>query len=207
MPRISIINSGIGNIASVKFAFEAAGAEVSLVNEAAKLDSSCDAAVLPGVGNFRHAMEHLSSRGYPDKLRSAVLDDGLPFLGICLGMQLLADEGEEGGPAKGLGLIPGRVVRLAPPPQFRIPHMGWDDVDVLRREPLFSGLPDGPSFYFVHSYYFDAEAECVSAECDYGGKFPVAVQKGSIFGTQFHPEKSQRNGELVVANFLDYIRR
>ncbi|VVC04502.1 GMP synthase [glutamine-hydrolyzing] subunit A [Candidatus Bilamarchaeum dharawalense] len=205
MPKISILNLGIGNINSVKVALTNLNAEVKVVDNASELSSS-DALVLPGVGNFNHVMNYLRSNGYLESLYSIVIDQQTPFLGICLGMQLLAVEGEEGGVTPGLGWIKGRVVKLKGPSPFHIPHMGWDDIHIIQKEPLLSKLPTTPSFYFVHSYYFESDPSFVTATCDYGFNFPVSVQKNNIFGVQFHPEKSQKNGLTVLSNFLNYIK-
>jgi glutamine amidotransferase len=206
MPTISILCLGISNTNSVKVAFESIGADIKLVNQAVEL-GACDGIVMPGVGSFRHAMEALAAGGYPERLQKAVVEDRTPFLGICLGMQMLAEEGDEGGRTEGLGWIGGNVRRLQPPSALRVPHIGWDDIRIRTRAPLFEGLPQNPSFYFVHSYYLDAEPAHVSATCDYGAPFPVSVQKDNIFGVQFHPEKSQKNGTMVLKNFLEHIKR
>ena len=205
MPKISVINLGIGNIASVRFAFAGLGADVHLVEKSSQLGDS-DAIVSPGVGNFRHAMQQIEAAGFPEVLADKI-EANTPFLGICLGMQLLAEYGEEGGVCKGLGFVPGRVVKVPEDPQHTMPHMGWDDINIILEEPLFVGMPPKPSFYFVHSYYFMAGKENVSATCEYGTEFPVAVQKDRIFGVQFHPEKSQKNGLRFLGNFYDYLRR
>jgi len=206
MPTISILCLGISNTNSVKVAFESAGASVRLVSSAAELKDS-DGIVMPGVGSFKHAMEALRQGGFPPRLQKAVIEDRTPFLGICLGMQMLADEGDEGGQTQGLGWISGKIKRLTPPPSFRVPHIGWDDIVIQKRQPLFEGLPPSPSFYFVHSYFLDADKRYASASCDYGTPFPVGVQKDHIFGVQFHPEKSQKNGAVVLRNFLSHIKR
>lgn len=213
MGRIALLNLGISNISSIKNALERLGVSTELV---AKSDDGCSgsvrnpdfsAVVLPGVGNFRYAMNQMRAGKLDIWIRKQI-ENGTPFLGICLGMQLLADYGEEGGHTQGLGLVPGSVVKLVVAPPFRTPHQGWDDVAIRIPEPLYGGFPMEPrSFYFVHSYFFNTDSRFVSSTCTYGTKIPASVQKDNIFGTQFHPEKSQANGEQVLRNFLDYIRR
>lgn len=206
MPNILIINLGIGNVNSVAAAFKNLNTTVKLTENSDEL-IKCDAIVLPGVGSFKHAMEFLNKESYIKKLNQLVIKDKIPFLGICLGMQLLADEGEEWGTTKGLGWIPGRVVKLNESKNFRVPHIGWDDIQVKKESPLFLGLPAESSFYFVHSYYLDADNSIVNAYCDYGKKISVGVQKENIFGVQFHPEKSQKNGIQLLKNFLEHIKK
>lgn len=202
MLNISIINLGVGNITSVAVAFRSLGAEVKIVNSSAELEK-CDGIVLPGVGNFKHTMEFLNNNNFVKKLNKLVIEDKIPFLGICLGMQLLAEEGEEGGLTKGLGWIKGKVIKLDLDKEFRIPHIGWDDVKFVRENSLFKGIDKDASFYFVHSYHFACDdKEAITSICNYGGDFVSSVQKGNIFGTQFHPEKSQGNGVKVLENFL-----
>lgn len=205
MLNISIINLGVGNINSVAVAFRSLGADVKIVNNSAELEK-CDGIVLPGVGNFTHTMEFLNSNNFVKKLNKLVIEEKIPFLGICLGMQLLAEEGEEGGLTKGLGWIKGKVIKLDLKEEFRIPHIGWDDVKFMGENSLFDGINSNSSFYFVHSYHFDcSDKESITSICNYGGDFVSSVQKDNIFGVQFHPEKSQGNGIKVIENFLGIL--
>jgi glutamine amidotransferase len=160
--------------------------------------------ILPGVGAFFDGMRNIRKRSLDEILREQVMERGIPLLGICLGMQLLATRGWEGGETEGLGWIDGEVRRLEPQGgDTRIPHIGWNEVEVLRESPLFRGVPAGKDFYFDHSYHY-----CVGDERDllartsYCGGFASAVGRGCVFGVQFHPEKSQRMGFQVLRNFL-----
>ena len=160
--------------------------------------------VLPGVGSFCDGMRHLSERGWVEEIRKAALEDKVPFLGICLGMQLLSSKGFEGGETEGLGLIPGEVKKLiADSPETRIPHVGWNELVISRENPLFAGIPNRSDFYFVHSYHFVTDnTEDIAALTPYCGSFVSVVARGNIFGTQFHPEKSSRAGFRLLRNFL-----
>ena len=200
--KVAVIDYGMGNLASVRRALEEVGASASIVGDP---DAIGDAThiVLPGVGAFKDAMSRLDAAAWPERLKRAVQMEGIPLLGICLGMQLLADSGEEGGITEGLGLVPGRVMRLTAAARKRIPHVGWNDVNALKDAALFEGIPDGADFYFVHSYHFvPAEATTGLASTDYCGKFISAVSCGCVFGVQFHPEKSSRHGLRLLRNFL-----
>ncbi|HEX9125969.1 MAG TPA: imidazole glycerol phosphate synthase subunit HisH, partial [Methylomirabilota bacterium] len=160
--------------------------------------------VLPGDGAFHDAMGNLQSLGLLEPLRAA-LDDGRPFLGICLGYQLLFTESEEFGQGKGLDVIPGVVRRF--PSGLKVPHMGWNQVEHRGDLAIFDGIPSGADFYFVHSYYpATAEGSLQVATCTYGITFPAAVGKGALFATQFHPEKSQRWGLRLLENFAAFVR-
>ncbi len=206
MLKISIINLGIGNINSVAIAFKELNTNVKIIDNSLELEK-CDAIILPGVGNFKHTMKYLEKENYIETLNKLVIKEKVPFLGICLGMQLLAEKGEEGGIINGLGFIPGKVIKLnSKNPEYRIPHMGWDDIEIIKKEPLFINFPENPSFYFVHSYYLDIKPSFVSSYCNYTGKIPASVQKDNIFGVQFHPEKSQKKGMQLLKNFCNYVR-
>ncbi|HML53897.1 MAG TPA: imidazole glycerol phosphate synthase subunit HisH [Solidesulfovibrio magneticus] len=205
MKRVAIIDYGMGNLVSVVNAVNALGVEALVADSPADLGRASHI-VLPGVGAFADAMRNLGDRGWIPALEEAALGQGKPFLGICLGMQLLAATGMEHGEHKGLGWIKGRVERLVPQGEgLRVPHVGWNAVHPVpgAGDGLFHGLADGEDFYFVHSYAFVPEdpAHC-AAVCDHGGLFCAAVASGRVFGTQFHPEKSQRAGWRVLANFL-----
>lgn len=202
--RIDIIDYGMGNLRSVRNALERFGCDVRISSDAAAL-SGADALILPGVGAFGEAMSNLQQRKLVEPLRRAVLDEGVPLLGICLGMQLLADSSEERGNFSGLSLIPGHVRQLAVAQPLRLPHIGWNGVSISKRAPLFNEIQDGGSFYFVHSYWFECDSKYVSGVTDYGGDITAAVQRARIFGVQFHPERSQRKGLRLLRNFVDFV--
>jgi glutamine amidotransferase len=199
---VVIVDYGMGNLASVQRALEecAVAAEVA-ANPAALARASH--VVLPGVGAFGDAMARLRDGGWVAPLRQLAAD-GVPLLGICLGMQLLADCGEEGGAHDGLGLIPGRVVRLHPVgTRERVPHVGWNEVLAKREDPLLESIAQCTDFYFVHSYHFVVSNEDnIVARTPYCGEFVSVVRAGSVMGTQFHPEKSSRAGFRLLRNFL-----
>ncbi|TVR39930.1 MAG: imidazole glycerol phosphate synthase subunit HisH [Planctomycetota bacterium] len=192
----------MGNLASVANAVDACGYDPLRCSSAAAL-AQAERIILPGVGSFRTAAERLHDGGWTAALHHHVAA-GRPLLGICLGMQLLASWGEEGGGAAGLDLIPGRVEPLRVEP-LRIPHVGWNSVELKRTHPCFAGIKPGRDFYFVHSYHFRVDqAEHRLAVTDYGSPVVCAVAQGSVLGLQFHPEKSQRNGLALLEAFLHW---
>lgn len=199
--RVGIIDYGMGNLQSVANACEYLGFEAQILNHPEMLQTH-DRVILPGVGAFAQGSRNLKAAGWDGAIREFVRAGEGSLLGICLGMQLFADEGAEGGAASGLGLISGRVARL-PEKGLRIPHIGWNDARVQRPDSLFE--PDSADdFYFVHSYYFDAGNQAdVAATCEYGIRFACAVHKGKVAGVQFHPEKSQESGLRILKNFLE----
>lgn len=201
--KVGIVNYGMGNLGSVRRALEDLGVQVFVAEHPAALFEA-NRAVLPGVGAFGEGMAHLRDGGWVEVVRR-IVHEGKPLLGICLGMQMLASAGDEGGDEAGLGLIAGRVRRIdALGCTLRIPHVGWNDVRFDAGEPLFAGVPDGADFYFVHSYALDAENEHdVVARTNYGVPVVAAVRHGHVFGTQFHPEKSSRCGRRLLRNFID----
>lgn len=204
MPVVGIIDYGMGNIGSMRRALEECGARVVIAREPDRLHGITHM-VLPGVGSFNVAATHLQEAGFLSVITQLVEEKSIPLLGVCLGMQLLASKGEEGGLSDGLGLIPGRVVQLASTGQVeRIPHVGWNEIQTIRvGSKLLSGFSTGEDFYFVHSYHFIAdEQSSVAAQTPYCGNFTSVVENGNIFGTQFHPEKSQRSGFRLLRNFL-----
>jgi glutamine amidotransferase len=199
---IAIVDYGIGNLGSVAKAFRALGAPVSLSGDADLLRSA-RALVLPGDGAFGAAMEELDRRALLPVLHEAVRD-GRPLLGICIGMQLLFQEGEEHGRHRGLGLLPGRVRRLDPSGGLPVPHMGWNSLDKRQPHWLLDGIEDGAYVYFVHSFCCHAEPESVLASSDYGGEVAAIVGRDRVLGVQFHPEKSQKVGLKLLENFVSH---
>lgn len=212
METVALIDYGSGNLRSAAKALEraAAGCHDSfqvLVTSDADAVRKADRVVLPGVGAFADCKRGLSEvPGMLDALDEVVHGKGRPFLGICVGMQLMAERGREYGVTEGLGWIKGEVVKLEPAdPTLKIPHMGWNELDIRREHPLLAGLPERAHAYFVHSYRFAVERpEDVIASADYGGPFAAVVGRDNLVGTQFHPEKSQETGLALVANFLTW---
>lgn len=197
-----VIDYGMGNLGSVRRALEECGASVILSSDPASL-TGAERIVLPGVGAFAEGVKNLKAGSWPGEIRKALDNPRVALIGICLGMQLLADEGRESGQSKGLGLIPGVVERMHAGEGERIPHIGWNELRLLRASPLLHGIDDRTDFYFVHGYQFNvAEDADVLGMTPYGGGFTAAVQRGNIFGTQFHPEKSSRAGFQILKNFL-----
>lgn len=198
---IAIVDYGMGNIASVRNALRSLGADPLITSKAADFAAATHI-ILPGVGSFADGMAELHRRGIAHILAREVLENKKPFLGICLGMQLLGSRGEEGGDTEGLGYIPGRVRRFrVDETRYRLPHIGWDTV-ARKDVPLFSGVIS-EDFYFVHSYVLVPEsASDVIGTCEYGETFAAAVRRNNIFGVQFHPEKSQRGGFAILKNFI-----
>ena len=199
--RAGIIDYGMGNLRSVQKAIETVGHAAEIVSAPERLDSFSHI-VLPGVGAFRDAIAHLNETGLGQAFVEAV-GTGRPCLGVCLGLQLLFERSFEDGEHKGLGLIAGDVVRFKPMPGLKIPHMGWNDLQLTREDPLFAGLGRSPYVYFVHSYHaVAADPADVLATSDYGGPFVAAVGRGNLRACQFHPEKSQAVGLRIYDNFM-----
>jgi glutamine amidotransferase len=197
---IAIFDYQMGNLRSVQKAFEKVGhrAVITSDRDAIRL---ADKIVLPGVGAFRDAMSELKRRDLVDPITESILE-GKPFLGICLGLQMLFDVGFEGGMHPGLGVLRGQVVRFQVPPEFKVPHMGWNRGRFLLECPLLKGIDSGAYFYFVHSYYVvPADPAIIAIEADYPAPFCAMVWKDNLFATQFHPEKSQRDGLQLLRNF------
>jgi glutamine amidotransferase len=204
--NIVIVDYGMGNIRSVHNALVRMGSAVSTSHLAEDL-LAADALVLPGVGAFGEAVANLKARGLVEPILEAVKQRGKPLLGICLGMQLLADSSEERGTSRGLSLIPGEVRRIPVPSSLRLPHIGWNSVTLRRPDPLFSDARDGDAYYFVHSYHFACDDADIAATTDYGGDVVAAVQRGNVFGLQFHPERSQSKGLALLGNFVNHVNR
>jgi glutamine amidotransferase len=200
---IAIVDYGRGNLGSVEKAFARVGMPAEVTQDPVVVDGA-EAVVLPGDGAFHDAMGNLQALGLIEPLR-ACFDRARPFLGICLGYQLLFSESEEFGQGKGLDVIPGAVRRF--PAGLKVPHMGWNQVEHRGDMALFDGIPSGAHFYFVHSYYPETTDPSLRvATCTYGVTFPAAVARGPLFATQFHPEKSQRWGIRMLENFAAYVR-
>lgn len=204
--KIAIVNYGMGNLGSVRRAFEDIGAEVYVANHPAAIYDA-NRIVLPGVGAFTEGMACLTNAGWASALYEVVIQQSKPLLGICLGMQMLATTGYEGGETKGLGFIPGKVQRLdAIGCKLRIPHVGWNEVNYRKDDVLFDGIPDLSDFYFVHSYAFVPEnQEHLIATTSYDCDVAAAIRNGNVFGCQFHPEKSSKAGRQLLKNFMDYV--
>lgn len=200
--KVLIVDYGMGNLGSLRRSLEECGADASISTNPADIRTATRL-VLPGVGAFPDAMATLGERGWVPELEAAVKAQ-VPLLGICLGMQLLAERGYEGKETVGLGFVPGEVRRLEPASRdIRLPHVGWNEARQVRPSPLFAGVADRTDFYFVHSYHFAASREeDVLTTTDYCGGFSSTVGSGSTFGVQFHPEKSSRAGFQVLRNFL-----
>ncbi len=201
---IVLIDYGLGNLRSVQKAFEHLGVQVTLTQDPGQV-ARADKLILPGVGAFSAGMVGLRQRGLVEPIKQAVRA-GVPFIGICLGMQLLFDESEEVGqgfqPEKGLGLLPGQVV-LMRGKGLQVPHMGWNQIQPVRDSLLLRGVSPGAFAYFVHSYICQpADVQVILATTDYGSEFASVVGAGNVWGIQFHPEKSQRTGLQVLRNFL-----
>ncbi|ETT71989.1 imidazole glycerol phosphate synthase subunit HisH [Paenibacillus sp. FSL R7-277] len=197
---VAIVDYGMGNLHSVSKAVERLGYTSLVTSDAAEI-LAADSVILPGVGAFGDAMEHLRESGMDDVVRAAA-SAGQPVLGICLGMQLLLRSSEEHGEHKGLGLLPGAVVRFAPRDGYKVPHMGWNKLSFRQPEsPLLAGLTEG-HVYFVHSYHALAADSDLLAVTDYGHPVTAIVGRGNVYGMQFHPEKSGELGVKLLGNFL-----
>jgi glutamine amidotransferase len=207
---IALIDYGAGNVRSVQKALEAVGGEVCVARDPRALTEAAKI-VLPGVGAFGDCMISLQRIGLVDTLRQAVEADK-PLLGICVGMQVLFEEGEEMGRHVGLGLLPGRVIRFSfPSPRvgqgssLKIPHTGWNQIQAVVESPLLHSLPPSAWAYFNHAYFCQTQPAHVLAVTDYGRPFPSVVGRGQIYGVQFHPEKSQRVGLHILRNFVERV--
>jgi glutamine amidotransferase len=197
---LAIIDYQMGNLRSVQKGFERVGAAAEIINEPEQIRAASKI-VLPGVGAFGDAIAELRRRNLVEPICEAI-QAGKPFLGICLGLQMLFDVGYEGGEFQGLGIIPGEVRRFELPVEYKIPHMGWNNAIQKRRSPLFKDVPDNEHFYFVHSYYVvPKDSNVIGTETDYGGAFCSSIWRDNLFATQFHPEKSQTRGLELLKNF------
>lgn len=203
--NVLIIDYGLCNLGSVKRAFEECGA-TAFISDDPKEAEKATHLVLPGVGAFGDAMKNLRAAGWDATIRKNVLEQNVPILGICLGMQLLAEKSLERGDHQGLGLIRGEVIKIYnddPSAKFRVPHIGWNEIHKKKDHPLLTKLEPNTDFYFVHSYFFKTtDYEDILATTLYGSEFPSIIGKNKIMGVQFHPEKSSRAGFQIIQNFL-----
>lgn len=201
---IAIIDYGAGNLHSVKNALDFLGAESKITGSASEI-LSADKVILPGVGAFGSAMNALTASGLKEVIFE-VADKGTPLLGICLGLQLMFEKSEEAPDVKGLGLFKGTIVKI-PDRGLKIPHMGWNDIEVVKDSRILHNIGENPFVYFVHSYYLNASDESiVSAYTNYGERLGIAVEKDNVFATQFHPEKSGETGMKILKNFINLGR-
>jgi glutamine amidotransferase len=201
---IAIIDYGMGNLRSVQKGLETVGWQAEIVGDPEGVDRA-DGVILPGVGAFADAMRNLREAGMVDAIYRAI-DEGKPFLGICLGQQLLFEHSEEFGLTTGLGVFPGTVRRL--PPGLIVPHMGWNEIEIRQPVPLLDGVTEGARFYFVHSYFVaPSTPEVIVAETEYGIRFASVVGRENVFGIQFHPEKSSKLGLNILNNFGKWVAK
>jgi glutamine amidotransferase len=201
-PRIAVVDYGIGNLRSAEKALQHLHADAALTSDGREIDAA-DAVVLPGVGAFGACMQALRAAGLEAATKAAATD-GRPFLGICIGMQMLFDGSDESPDVAGLGIVSGRVTRL--PKSVRLPQMGWNTLDLAAGSRLGAQLPDPAWLYFVHSYAPEpADPSVVAAWCDYGRRFAAAIESGPVWATQFHPEKSGTVGLRMLENFVDAV--
>lgn len=201
---IAIIDYGAGNIQSVSKALAHIGCEAFITRDKDKILKS-DGAVLPGVGSFGDTMDTMIEYGIKDTVIEYA-KSGKPFLGICLGLQLLFPKSEESPEAKGLGIFDGSITKIPSGEGLKIPHIGWNSLDIKKSDGLFKGIGKNPYVYFVHSYYLNAsDKSIVSAQTEYGVTIDAAVEKGNVYATQFHPEKSGETGLKILKNFADIV--
>ena len=203
-PKIVIIDYGMGNLRNVQKGFEQIGFETKVTRNKKEIERA-SAIVLPGVGAFKDCMENLEKFGLIEPLLRSI-QKGKPYLGICLGLQILFSESEEFGFQKGLDLIRGKVVKFKPDQEHKVPHMGWNTIEKERENPFLQGIESGDFFYFVHSYYvIPEEPQWISTLTDYGIPFVSSIWKENLFAIQFHPEKSQQKGLRILENFARSI--
>ena len=206
MNSVAIVDYRLCNLDSIHRAIEQCGGTPYIARDPRDLDN-CNRIILPGVGSFARAMHNLHETGFVEALPEIVRSGDIPLLGICLGMQLLAEQGSEGGDTEGLGLLRGRVTRLQPSTdgnEERIPHIGWNDVSPVGNSALFEGIEAGTNFYFVHSYQLNCPDDEIQGTVDYCGRTVAAAGRGNVMAVQFHPEKSQTAGFRLLKNFLTF---
>jgi glutamine amidotransferase len=200
MRSIAIVDYGMGNLRSVQKGLEHVGFPAEVTRDPDRI-AAAPGVVLPGVGAFGACMDNLRAYGLIEPVRQ-VIASGTPFLGICLGMQLLFETSDEFGPVAGLGIFPGHVVRFADAPSLKVPHMGWNQIRKRQDAPHLRGIDDGAFVYFVHSYYVaPADLSLTATSTEYGVEFASAIARDNVFATQYHPEKSQRVGLKILENF------
>ena len=200
---IAIIDYGAGNLNSIQKALEFVGEETVILEEGKEDElDKYDGLVLPGVGAFPGAMERLKENNFVEFIEKFTAT-GKPFLGVCLGMQLLIQWGFEDQKTAGLGLLKGNITKMET--DYKIPHMGWNQLEIIKNDPLFKGLPENPHFYFVHSYQLSEVTDEVLATVGYGSTVPAVVRKDNVIGFQFHPEKSGDNGIKLLENFRELL--
>lgn len=204
-PSIVLVDYGVGNTYSVSNAIRYLGYKKIRISDQEQHIREADALILPGVGAFDEAARNLRQRKLHLILGEAVLVQKKPILGICVGMQMLAEGSEENGWHEGLNWIPGKVKKLALPNAFSVPHVGWNNVFIQQKDPLFKRTSENPNFYFDHSYHFETTPTYRMAWCDYGMKVTAAVHRDNIFGVQFHPEKSQSSGLKLFRGFFNAV--
>lgn len=199
---IAIIDYDAGNIKSVEKALQYLGEEAVITRDAGEI-LMADKVILPGVGAFGDAMEKLNRYGLVPVIHE-VVEKGIPFLGICLGLQLMFESSEEAPGVEGLGLLKGKIVRIPEGDDgLKVPHMGWNSLSFPKKGRLFAGIPENSYVYFVHSYYLQAEEDIVTATVEYGVTIHASVEKGNVFACQFHPEKSSHTGLTILKNFVE----
>lgn len=204
-PMIAIIDYGAGNIQSVNKALKHIGCDAFITRDKEQI-LRADGAVLPGVGSFGDTMDTMNSYGIKDTVIEYT-KSGKPFLGICLGLQLLFPSSEESPEAEGLGIFDGTITKIPSGEGLKIPHIGWNSLDTKKTDGLFKGIENNPYVYFVHSYFLNAtDKDIVSAQTQYGVTIDAAVEKGNVFATQFHPEKSGETGLKILRNFADIVK-
>lgn len=203
-PRILIVDYGMGNLGSVHNALKFLGYD-SIISNTLEECQQADAYILPGVGAFGEAMENLNALQLSSVLTEQVIEKKKPFLGICLGMQLIAQSSTEMGFSQGLGWLEGEVVMLEKNADHRLPHVGWDDLQVPKESILFQGISSQACYYFDHTFQLCCPEEWIIATCNYGQRVTAAIHHENIFATQFHPEKSQLNGLRIIKNYLNYV--
>lgn len=201
---IAVVDYGMGNLRSVEKGFQKVGITVTVTSRPQVIDDA-EAVVLPGVGAFRDCIRNLTDLSLTDAVVRSI-QKGKPYLGICLGMQVLFSESEEFGQCRGLDIFRGKVVRFGT--GMKVPHMGWNTVTIEKRPPVFDGIDDNSYFYFVHSFYVVPEdTAIISGTTDYNGRFTSMVWKDNVFATQFHPEKSQELGLKILKGFGEFVRK
>ena len=198
---IAVIDYDAGNLKSVEKALIFLGETPVITRDREEL-LAADKVILPGVGAFGDAMDRLHQYGLGDVIKE-IVKKGIPFLGICLGLQLMFESSEESPGVEGLGLLPGKILKIPETPGMKVPHMGWNSLKIDPNSRLFKGIPDGSYVYFVHSYYLKAGSEdIVAATTEYGTHIHAAVEKGNLYACQFHPEKSSQTGLKILENFI-----